>query len=96
MAWTRPAKLRAEGWTVVRIRQAELEKLDDTFDVVIRSAVAEEDAAAEVLDYLAFYTLPTRPSPRWKRNNKNRPRGRTDSGTRRLRQFLALCGERWA
>ena len=46
-------RLRDSGWTVVRIREAGLEKLDDTFDVLVASVAAAEAVAIEVLDHLA-------------------------------------------
>ncbi|WP_277820472.1 Helicase associated domain protein [Streptomyces sp. WAC00263] len=46
-------RLRAAGWTVVRIREAPLGLLDAAHDVVVGFVAEPEDAAADVLDHLA-------------------------------------------
>lgn len=46
-------RMRAAGWTVVRIREAPLERLDKTYDVVVGFGAEPEEAAADVLDHLA-------------------------------------------
>ncbi|MFE2325308.1 Helicase associated domain protein [Streptomyces sp. NPDC059385] len=46
-------RLRAAGWTVVRIREAPLTPLGANFDVVVRFLANPEEAAADVLDRLA-------------------------------------------
>ncbi|WP_185893880.1 Helicase associated domain protein [Streptomyces sp. WAC05950] len=50
-------RLRATGWTTVRIREAPLTPLDTTFDVVVRFLANPEEAAADVLDHLAALGL---------------------------------------
>ncbi|MFF7159743.1 Helicase associated domain protein [Streptomyces sp. NPDC008139] len=45
-------RLRAAGWTVVRIREAPLAALDPVYDVVVGFVAEPEDAAADVLDHL--------------------------------------------
>ncbi|MGJ6969198.1 Helicase associated domain protein [Streptosporangium sp. G11] len=51
---TRKARrLRESGWTVVRIREHHLDKLDAKFDVVVDFNADADDAAAVVLDHLA-------------------------------------------
>ncbi len=46
-------RLRAAGWTLVRIREDPLTPLDPTYDVVVGFVAEPEEAAADVLDHLA-------------------------------------------
>ncbi|MGW1341387.1 zinc-ribbon domain-containing protein [Kribbella sp. NPDC002412] len=45
-------RLRRAGWTVVRVREAELERLDPEFDLVVDPQMAPEEAAVQVLQHL--------------------------------------------
>ncbi|MCM3886703.1 Helicase associated domain protein [Frankia sp. R82] len=54
-------RLREAGWTVIRIREADLEKTDERYDVAVRwlgdSIDAVAEAAVAVLDHLATLGL---------------------------------------
>lgn len=52
-------RLREAGWTVVRIREHHLEKLDAKFDVVVEFNADEDDAALKVLDHLVSLGIVT-------------------------------------
>ncbi|MFI5735415.1 zinc-ribbon domain-containing protein [Kribbella sp. NPDC051587] len=50
-------RLRRAGWTVVRVREADLEPLDPAFDLVIAPQLLPEEAATEVLNHLVTLGL---------------------------------------
>ncbi|TXK35128.1 hypothetical protein FR742_38360 [Nonomuraea sp. C10] len=52
-------RLREAGWTVVRIREHHLEKLDAKFDVIVGFNADEDDATLTVLDHLVSLGIVT-------------------------------------
>ncbi|MGW7640245.1 helicase associated domain-containing protein [Streptomyces decoyicus] len=99
------ARLRAEGLTVVRIREAPLAPLDPTFDVVVGYLAVAEDAAADVLDHLVGLGLVEKAEAyRYRKDSfagpQNRPLAlqwiRDRLGEAALRVERNLHKERWA